>query len=154
MIRLVAVGLWVCAVTLASGLAAVSWKTGALPEPGGRGLFDGTTAVKTRFISVPVIAEGAVQGYVVTRLVFAVDSNLLNRLAIKPDLFLVDEAIRTIYAGDDIDFRQLTRQDLPALAKTLADNTNARFGVELVGDVLIQELNYIPKEQVRKARNS
>lgn len=150
MIKLVAVGLWVCAVTLASGLAAVSWKAGALPAPENIGLFEGVATVKTRLISVPIIADGAVQGYVVTELAFTVDSSVLNRLSIKPDLVLVDEAIRTIYAGGEIDFRRLTRQDLPALARTMAANVNMRFGVELVEDVLIQELNYVPKDEVRR----
>lgn len=150
MIKMVAVGLWVCAVTLASALAAVSWKAGAVPAPEGGRLFDGVATVKTRMISVPVIADGAVQGYVVTQLAFAVNSNVLSRLSIKPDLVLVDEAIRAIYAGGDIDFRNLRRQDLPALTGALAANTNARFGVDLVEEVLIEELNYVPKDEVRK----
>ena len=151
MIKLVAVGLWICAVTLASGFAAVSWKTGALPEPGDVSLLDGLTTVKTRLISVPVIAEGEVQGYVVTQLSFAVDSSLLNRLSIKPDLILVDEAIKTIYSGGDIDFRRMKRQDLPALTKKLAENANARFGGNLVREVFVEELNYISKDQVRRS---
>jgi hypothetical protein len=150
MIKLVAVGLWVCAVTLASGFTAVSWQSGRLPQPQGAGLFGGLTTVKTRLISVPIIAEGAVQGYVVTQLVFAIESSVLNRLSVKPDLILVDETIRTIYAGAGLDFRQLAKQDLPGLAKALADNVNSRVGTKLVDEVLIQELNYVPKDQVRK----
>ena len=152
MIKLVAVGLWVCAVTLASGFAAVSWQAGRLPQPEGASLFGGLSTVKTRLISVPIIAEGAVQGYVVTQLVFAVESSILQRLAIKPDLIFVDEAIRTIYAGNGIDFRQLTKQDLPQLAKTLAGNVNTRVGAKLVEEVLIEELNYVAKDQVRTGR--
>nr|PZN82815.1 MAG: hypothetical protein DIU57_11015 [Pseudomonadota bacterium] len=151
MIKLVAVGLWICAVTLAAGFAAVSWKTGAVPEPGDVSLLNGLSTVKTRLISVPVIADGEVQGYVVTQLSFAVDSSLLNRLSIKPDLILVDEAIKTIYSGGDIDFRRMKRQDLPALTKKLAENANARFGGNLVREVFVEELNYISKDQVRRS---
>lgn len=150
MIKLVLVGSWICAVTLASALGGVSWKAGALPTLEDNGMFDGVVMVKTRLISVPVVADGAVQGYVVTQLAFAVNSNVLNRLSIRPDLILVDEAIRTIYAGGDIDFRRMTRQDLPALTQTMAENANARFGVKLVNEVLVQELNYVPKDEVRK----
>ncbi len=152
MIKLVAVGLWVCAVTLASGFAAVSWQSGRPPQPESGGLFGGLTTLKTRLISVPIIADGAVQGYVVTQLAFTVDSNVLKRLSIKPDLLLVDEAIRTIYAGDGFDFRKLAKQDLPKLSKTLADNVNARVGATLVDEVLIQDLSYVPKDQVRTGR--
>lgn len=149
MIKLVAMGLWICAITLASALAAVSWRAGALPIPAGNVLFGGPAIVKTRLITIPIIVEGAVQGYVVTQLAFALDPNALDRLSIKPDLVLVDEAIRTIYAGGDIDFRRMTRQDLPAMARAMAGNVNARFGTDLVEEVFIQELNYLTKDEVR-----
>ena len=154
MIRLLAVGFWVCAVTLASAFTAVLWQSGQLVQGGQAGLFSGLATVKTRLISVPVIADGAVQGYVVAQFVFAVDSNLLKQLSIKPDLILVDEAIRTIYAGNGFDFRQLAKQDLAALTKALAANANARFGVALVHDVLIEELNYLTKDQARVGRGT
>lgn len=150
MLKFIAFGVWVCAVTLGSGFAAVSWKSGGIMQPQAPSLFGGLTTVKTRLISVPIIAEGAVQGYVVAQFAFAVDSRLLKQLSIKPDLILADEAIRTIYSGADFDFRRMARQDLLLLAKTLTDNVNTRFGANLVEDVLIVELNYVSKDQVRK----
>lgn len=153
MIKLMALGLWVCAVTLASCFAALSWRTGKLPQPGTLGLFDELATVRTPLISVPIIAEGAVQGYVITRLAFTVDAALVKRISVKPELILVDEAIRTIYAGKGLDFRHMTRQDLPGLAKALSENANARFGMNLVADVHIQEINYVTKDMVRNGRS-
>src|SRR5690606_12658507 len=72
---------------------------------------------------------------------------MLNRLSIKPDLILVDEAIKTIYTGGDIDFRRMKRQDLPALTKRLAENANARFGGKLVREVFVEELNDVSNDQ-------
>ncbi len=72
-------------------------------------------------------------------------------MSIKPDLILVDEAIKTIYTGGDIDFRRMKRQDLPALTKRLAENANARFGGKLVREVFVEELNYVSKDQVRRS---
>jgi len=151
-IRLVLVGLWVCAVTLGSGYAAVSWQSGRLVQADTANLFGGLSTVTTRLISVPVIADGTLHGYVVAQFAFAADSSLLRQLSVKPDLILVDEAIRTIYSSNDFDFRQMARQNLPALTKTLAANVNARIGAKLVEDVLIEELNYITKDQVRAKR--
>lgn len=152
MIKFVALGLWACAVTLASGFAAQSWRTGQLPRSGAIGLFDQLTTINTRLISVPFIADGAVQGYVVTRLAFAVDTALIRRLSIEPDLVLVDETIRTIYSSSGFDFRQMTKQDLSTLAETLAQNANERFKADLVAEVLIQELNYVTKDMVRNGK--
>ncbi len=147
------VGLWASAVTLASGYAAQWWHLGRVPEAVSAGLAGGLETVATRPVSVPIIADGAVQGYVVAHFAFTVDAALKDRLPIKPDLILVDEAIRTIYAADGLDFRHMTRQDLPGMARTLAENVNARLGARLVGEVLIQQLNYVPKDQVRSDRS-
>jgi hypothetical protein len=152
MIKLLAVGLWVCAVTLASGYAAVTWQAGRSPEPEAEKFFGGLDYVKTKMISVPVIADGAVQGYVIAQFVFTIDASLLKKLSIKPDVFLVDEAIRTIYAGEGFDFRQMKKHDLPVLSKAIADSVNARFGARFVEEVLIQDLNYLPKDQIRAGR--
>lgn len=149
MIKLVLSGLWVCLVTLASTYAAVSWHTARTPEPEVQKLFGGLESVRTRMISVPVVADGAVHGYVMAQFVFTVDANAMKRMPVKPDVFLLDEAFKTIYGSDRIDFRQARKQDLPGLSKDIADNVNKRLGVALIDDVLIQEFNYVSKADVR-----
>jgi len=78
-----------------------------------------------------------------------VDEAVLATLSFKPDLILVDEAISTIYMGNGIDFRKLEPQDLASFKKALAKNVNSRVGTELVSEVLIEELDYLTKEEVR-----
>jgi hypothetical protein len=149
MIKLILSGLWVCLVTLLSTYAVVSWQTARPPEAEPQKLFGGLESVKTRMISVPVVADGAIHGYVMAQFVFTVDANVMKRLSVKPDVFLLDEAFRTIYAGESVDFRQFKKQDLPGLSKQIGDNVNKRLGTRLVDDVLVQELNYIAKDHVR-----
>ncbi len=105
--------------------------------------------VKTKAINVPIIADGAVQGYIIAQFVFTVDSKIMRDMPVKPDVYLLDEAFKTIYAGEKVNFRQMKRQDLPALAKQLGENVNKRLGATLVHDVLIDQLSYVPKEEVR-----
>lgn len=151
MIRLLLCGIWVCIVTLGSTYAAVSWKAAALPEhenaqhSGPSGL----RRLTTKSFSVPVIADGAVQGYVVAQFSYIVDSESLSNLGVKPDSYIVDEAFRTIYTGGDINFRKMKKQDLPRLAKLIGENVNNRIGTQLVKEVLIEQLSYIPKGKVR-----
>lgn len=152
MIKLIFVGLWACAISLGSSWAVIAWKAGkaaeAAHEPDKHS--GGLEQVRTKMISVPVIANGAIQGYVVAQFAFSIDAKLLKKLTIKPDAILMDEAFKTIYAGEAIDFANLKKQDLPALLKTVSDNANRRFGVPMIQDVLIQELNYVPKAEVRQ----
>ena len=103
-------------------------------------------------ISVPVVGDGAIHGYVMAQFIFNVNVATAKRLPIKADMLLLDEAFKTIYAGDVVDFRHFRKQDLSRLSKGIAENANKRFGMQLVEDVLIQELNYIPKDQVRGGR--
>jgi hypothetical protein len=43
----------------------------------------------------------------------------------------------------------MKKQDLPELAKKLGENVNKRLGMTVVQDVLIDQLSYIPKKDVR-----
>jgi len=147
MIKLILCGVWACTVTLLSCYAAVSWQSRA-PAPE-QGTFAGVETVRTRMISVPVVADGAIHGYVMAQFVFTVDSKIMKHMSVKPDVFLLDEAFKTIYSGDSVDFRHFKKQDLPLLSKQIGDSVNKRLGTTLINDVLIQELNYIAKEHVR-----
>lgn len=149
MIKLIVSGLWVCAVTVASCYGALYWTTGRAPEVENDKFFGGLDYVRTKLISVPVISSGSIEGYVVAQFVFTVDSKVLKRLSVKPDVFLVDEAFKVIYAGSAIDFRKPRKQDLPGLSKLIAENVNKRFGSNFVEEVLIEELGYVPKAEAR-----
>ena len=161
MIKLILVGVWVCVVTLASSYAAVTWRAGSGSghdsgkghgnngHGGGHKSDGGAEHVRPKMISIPIIADGAVQGYVVAQFIFTVDTTELKRLPVVPEPLLLDEAFKSIYAGETIDFRRFKRQDLPALGKKIQAGANKRFGSPLVQDVLIQELNYVPKDEAR-----
>jgi hypothetical protein len=150
MIKLILIGLWACAVTLASCYAAVSLHSpSAAPEPASHGAAPVIETVKSRMISVPVIADGAIHGYVMAQFMFTVDGKVMKSLSIKPDIFLLDEAFKAIFTGENVDFRQFKKQDLPGLSKKIGEGVNKRLGVHLIEDVLVHELNYIPKDRVR-----
>jgi len=150
MIKLLVVGIWVCAVTLGSIYVAATWRSSPAQQPAQEHHDSGgVDHLKARVISVPIIAESAVQGYVVAQFVFALDSKLAKSLPIKPEPLLLDEAFRTVYADESIDFRRFRRQDLTALSKKILVGANKRLGSQVVRDVLIQELNYVPKEEAR-----
>jgi hypothetical protein len=158
MIKLILVGVWACAVTLASSYAAVTFLSGPGPGHdsqgadqghGGHKADSGVEHLRPRMISVPIIADGAVQGYAVAQFVLTVDTKELKRLSVPPEPLFLDEAFKAIYAGETIDFRRFRKQDLPGLAKRIQAGANKRYGAHLIQDVLIQELNYVPKDEAR-----
>jgi len=149
MMKLLFVGLWACAVSLGATYAVIEWKLRQMGAHVSEESEGKLAEVKTKAINVPIIADGAVQGYIIAQFVFTIDSKLLSEMPIKPEVYLLDEAFKTIYAGEKVNFRQMKRQDLPGLAKQLGENVNKRLGAALVHDVLIDQLSYVPKEEVR-----
>ena len=80
---------------------------------------------------------------------FTADGKLLRKLSVPPEVFLTDEAFQAIYAGEAPDFERLKKYDLDGLKKNIAMKVNERFGTEIIRDVLIEQFNYVPKDQVR-----
>lgn len=156
MIKLFLVGIWVCAVTLGAGYAAVWWQTPhtAAHGAGHEKAFAAVEAIKARMISVPMIADGVIHGYVMAQFTFMADVKASKALSVKPEPVFIDEAFKTIYTTDSIDFRNMRKQDLPGLAKRIIENSNRRLGVPILEDVLIVELNYVPKDRTRTGGKS
>lgn len=152
MIKPILLGLWLCAVTLGSAYGVITWqKSKREAEVAAASAPPVIEQVQTKVINVPIIADGAVQGYVLAQFAFSIEADKNKELSTKPDLILVDEAFKLIYAGEAVDFRRLRRADVDALAKIIRTNVNKRLGQDLVRDVLVQQLNYLPRDQLRSS---
>jgi hypothetical protein len=148
MIKFLIVGIWASIVSLGAAYGALKWsqpKSEAAAEEGVKTVEE----FRTKAINVPIIGGGTIQGYMVAQFVFTVDGEALKKLKINPEVYVLDEAFKTIYAGEQVNFQNLKKQDLPVLAKKLGENVNKRFGVPVVQDVLIEQLSYIPKKDMR-----
>lgn len=153
MIRLIATGIWICLVTALSTYAATLWHSSASPEAEAGKLLTGLETLQTSMISVPVVANGAVQGYVLAQFTFTMKSDALKKLSVKPDVFIIDAAFRSIYSGEAAALRGAKKQDLQALTAAIKTRVNERFGEAFVEDVLIEKLTFVPKEEVRDGAN-
>jgi hypothetical protein len=149
-LKYIFIGIWVCGVTLGSAYGVMYWQAQsryhAADKPKEKVELE---QVKTKIISVPIVYEGKVRGYVLAQFTFTIEASMLKDLEIKPDIYFVDEAFRIIYSGDIVNFTTLRKPDIPALAKVIKDSVNKRLGKDLVREVFVQELNYIPQEQFR-----
>jgi hypothetical protein len=150
MVKLLLCGLWICAVTLVSSYAVVTWKADQAPDAKADEFFGGLDYVKTGIISVPMIDKGEVQGYIIAQFVFTADGQTLRSLSIPPESFLVDEAYRAIYSGRKVDFKRLEKYDIEALTKEIAANLNARFKTDLIKDVLVEQFSYVSRDEIRE----
>ena len=150
MLKLVLTGLWACVITLAASYATTYWRTGQTPAIAHEESLSGLEFKKTKPINVPMIADGVVQGYIVAQFNFTAQSSALKKLPIPPEIFLLDEAFRELYSDDKLDFRHLERYDITKLTKALVQKTNERLNLDLVKDVLVQEFNYVSKDDMKR----
>lgn len=148
MLKLLATGIWIAAVTAGSSYAAVYWMTELKPADGEVAMLEGLDYEKTRPINVPVIEDGRLQGYVVAQFVFTADAAALRSLPVPPHPFIVDEAFRLLYADRSLDFKHLERYDLESLKTHLKDTVNARLKGDYIQEVLVEEFNYFSKDDV------
>lgn len=148
MARILVTGFWICAITLMSCYAAVYWGTGLKIAKQDEYL-EGLEYRKIRAVNVPVIAEGAVQGYVIANLVFTADAKTLRNLTVPIETFVIDETFRQVYSDEKLDFRKLSKYDVPSLLANIKRRVNERIGAEIIRDVLIENFNFVNKSDIR-----
>lgn len=149
MIRLLVLSVWLALVTTSTGYAFTLWGAAARDSAAAPQTRPKLQTVATRRIGVPILAGGAVQGYVVAKFSFSVDAARLKEAPVKPDDFVLDEAFRAIYEASSVDFANLRRHDLGELGKTVVARVNERLGGGLVQDLLVEELSYLPGHEAR-----
>jgi len=150
MMRMILAGFWLCLVTLASGYGAVEYFTrqaGAATDDGG--YFQGITYENTRAMTVPIIADGAVDGYVVAQFVYTAQTRQLQALGVPPESFIVDEAFHHIFTMENIDFRDLRRFDTRAFLAQITERVNTRLDSPVIREMLIEEFNFVDASQLR-----
>ncbi len=146
MLRSLVASIWILSVTLGAvyvGTAMQTGKTTADAEQTAKP----AAPIKLKSITVPVIAKGGIQGFVITQIAVAAKPDLLKSLPQPPEFLLYDEAFKTIYAEEQIDFKKIEKLDLATLSRKICDNINKHAGAPVVEDVFIQELHYMTKQE-------
>ncbi|WP_062014320.1 hypothetical protein [Aureimonas sp. AU4] len=146
MIKVLAIGLWVCAATLGSSWLAANLRASEAPQaPKKADFFEGLDYRKTDSIAVPLIADNAIKGYALARFVYTIDGALVASLAVPPEPVIIDEAFRAVYSVSGFDFDHPERYDLAALVASVKSAVNARYGRDVVEDVMVDQFDFLPK---------
>lgn len=149
MVKVLFLSIVVCLSTIGGVYGATRWKAAAVAAADTKAA-PKIQILKTRMVSVPVLADGQVLGYVITRLQFTVDTDLLKDTAVPPESFVSDEAFKFIYETTAEDMKSGRKQVLRVLASNVADGVNKRVGIPLVKDVVIDSWTYLSKQDMMK----
>lgn len=149
MLKLVLTGIWVALVTA----AAAYFSAGFMAQTPGDAAANKDTPeleqVQTEMTSVPMLRGGEVLGYVILQLNYAVDKAKLEELHVEPAPYLTDAAFRAVFQSPEADFTRLRSSDIDALTTAIKAEANKRLGGEVVHEVLLQQLNFVRRDDVR-----
>jgi hypothetical protein len=95
MLKLTISCLWVCVVTLASAYTMVTIKS-RQAEVAAKAEIENINYEKTRPMNVPMIANGAVQGYIVMEFSYTADLHEGTESKLPIEAFIIDEAFKTL----------------------------------------------------------
>lgn len=147
MMKFLVVGIWACLVTLGSVFGATQWQKSR--ESAKASAHADLEVRKTRPLSVPMISDGKVAGYVIAQFAFTVDTKSAGAgLSVPPDVFLLDEAFKMLYGDPKLDFRHLEKYDVGDFGKTMVSRVNARLGAPALTEVLLQDFNYVSRADI------
>src|SRR5690606_14972537 len=105
--------------------------------------------VRGESITIPVIADGAITGYFLSRVSFMVDREKFRQVKL-PITELTTDALFTLLIGNRmVDLSEPGAFDLEKFRSSIRDGVNKRLGEGLVAEVLVEQLDYLSKEDIR-----
>lgn len=149
MIKFIVAAVWLCAVTLGGVLYSFQTsqaRQGEAPPPP---LFGGQEYVHMEVMSVPVVGDGRVSGYFLTRLAYLADPEEMGKLTVPARLLFVDGLYGYLFANPKIDWSDKKAIDLPAFKAGIRDAINKKVGADLIKDVMIEQVDYLSKDEIR-----
>lgn len=150
MIRNIATGAWVCTLALGACYMAASYAVGSQSkDEQPQHQLIGVQYKKLPAVNVPIIADGAVKGYIVAQMVFTADADTLRTLSVPADAFIRDEAFRYMYSDTRIDFANLSRYNVNQMIADVRSNVNKRLGAAVVKEILLEGINFVDKADIR-----
>jgi hypothetical protein len=151
MIKFTLAAIWISVVTVASVMFAFQNGQEVSTEEAEPSYFGGLDYVTTRVISVPVLQENRVYGYFLARLVYTAEATKLRSMVMPPEAIIADEVHSYLFANPEIDFSRKDEIDLDALRGGIRDSVNRRVGQKLIHDVLVEQIDFLTKAELRNS---
>jgi len=103
----------------------------------------------TDIMSVPVMVDGEVKGYLLVQLTFVMDENVKSTLDL-PIAPFVNDAIFAEFFGAYTDRHQIEKVRFEPSRNRIIENVNQRFGTKVIKDLLVQQFNFVTAEKIRE----
>ncbi|HEV7433805.1 MAG TPA: hypothetical protein VGO22_02865 [Pseudorhizobium sp.] len=149
MLKLLLTGLWVCLVTLGAVYMSVQWSAPPPPVDEDAARKEALQLVRGESLTIPVISDGMVTGYFLGRFSFMMDKEKIKGVDLPMTEFTTDQ-LYTLLVGDEmIDLGNPGAFELETFRTRLKDDLNRRLGEGMVAEVLVEQLDFLSKEDIR-----
>jgi len=148
-IKFIAAAIWICAVTIGAVFYSFQSASARMDAPAPPPLLGGLDYIKTDIVSVPVLHEGRINGYFLTRLVYTIEPEKAARLSVPADALIVDQVYSYIYGNPELDFASHETLDLDTFRDGISKKINEKIGEELIHEVLVEQVDFLSKEEIR-----
>lgn len=152
MIKFIVAALWICGAALGAVYFAFQ-QSAAKPEAAtaepAPPLLGGLDYVRTEIMSVPVLRDSQIRGYFLARLVYTIEAKKLAAFSVPAEALIVDEVYSYIYGNPQVEFSNIKSFDTDAFRNGIKDALNKRVGEPVFHDVVIEQLDYLTKEEIR-----
>ena len=150
MVKLLLTGLWVCIVTLGAVYFSVQMSAAPAPVDEEARRKELLELVRGESITIPVISEGAISGYFLSRVSFMMDKEKIKGVKLPMTELTTDELFTLLIGNKMVDLSKPGAFELEKFRSTIKDDLNRRLGDGgLVAEVLVEQLDYLSKEDIR-----
>ncbi|AUX75282.1 MULTISPECIES: hypothetical protein [Sinorhizobium] len=153
MLKLVLTGVWVCAVTLGSVYFSMQYASAPVLSDAEADRRASEEYVPGEIITVPVIEDGAVQGYFLAKLSFSATREGIKKLHAPLRQIVTDELYDMLVGSRFVDVADTGSFDLPSFKVAVKDGLNKKLGGEVITEVLVEQLEYLGKDDMNRAAN-
>ena len=149
MLKLIITGVWVAAVTL--GAVYFSIQMAKAPDPA----LDAAKAkavqelVRGETVTYPLIAAGKVEGYFLAKASFVTDKTKLEEIKLPIPELLTDELYTELVGDKVIRVGENRNFDLKAFKERMKTALNQKLGSEVVLEVIIEQIDYLTKQEIQ-----
>ncbi|MCB1422229.1 MAG: hypothetical protein KDJ69_07125 [Nitratireductor sp.] len=146
MLKTIAISVWLMGL-----LAGSMFYFSTLPPPSAD---DHEKKPDLEYVNLPpitsvIIRDKAIRGYVIAEFSVSIAKGRGSEIRQPLELVLRDLVIKGMHANKKLDIFKLDDFDVAAFSEDLRDKLNEKLGEGFVDSVLVQDLNFVSKEDVR-----
>lgn len=149
MLKLIITGVWVAAVTLGSVYFSIEMAKAPDPAEDAAKAKAVQELVRGETVTYPVIAAGRVEGYFLAKASFVTDKSKLEEIKLPIPELLTDELYTELVGDKVIRVGENRNFDLQAFKDRVKTALNTKLGSEVVLDVIVEQIDYLTKEEIQ-----